>query len=177
MVFYIFIRNLLFIRFIRNLQERAILQNVHVPDKYQYRRLLNLISLSEGARGSSLMIEAAIIGLCDINFTDDISAIAGQLSMNVKSCSLDEFIEVMEIKTERHKQIENLKDLNVALYVLAASMIMDLIGKNVNVTNYAEWKQRRIRSYSAPLMLPNNDANSIKVVPSLQYAMSFYSEV
>lgn len=54
---------------------------------------------------------------------------------------------------------------------------MNLIGKNVNTTNYAEWKQRRIRSYSAPLMLPNSDANSIKVVPSLQYAMRFYSEV
>lgn len=83
----------------------------------------------------------------------------------------------MGLQTERHNQIENLRNLNVAHYVLAASMLMNLIGKNVNATNYAEWKQRRIRSYSAPLMLPNNDSNSIKVVPSLQYAMSFYSEV
>lgn len=83
----------------------------------------------------------------------------------------------MGIQTEKHNQIENLRNLNVAHYVLAACMLMNLIGKNVNATNYAEWKQRRIRSYSAPLMLPNSDANSIKVVPSLQFAMNLYAEL
>lgn len=43
----------------------------------------------------------------------------------------------MGLQTERHNQIENLRNLNVAHYVLAASMLMNLIGKNVNPTNYA----------------------------------------
>lgn len=118
------------------------------------------------------MISTAIVGLCDANFLDDISAVVGQLNMVADSWTLDEFLEVMGIQTEKHNQMVNLQ-----YYVLAASIILNLIGKNVNATNYAEWKQRRIRSYSAPLMLPNSDSNSIKVVQSLQYAMSFYSEV
>lgn len=148
-----------------------------VPDEFQYRRLLNLITLSKGARGSSLMIAAAIIGLCDANFKTDISAIAAQLSMNDEGCTPDEFVDIMGIQTNKHNEIDNLKNLNVAHYVLSASMLMNLIGKNVNATNYAEWKQRRIRSYSAPLMLPGNDPNAIRVVPSLQFTMNFYAEV
>lgn len=97
--------------------------------------------------------------------------------MTVESCTLDDFIEVMGIQTTKRNDTENLKNLNVAHYVLAASMLVNLIGKNVNATNYAEWKQRRIRSYSAPLMLANNDPNAIRVVPSLQFAMHFYAEV
>lgn len=123
------------------------------------------------------MIAAAIIALCDSNFTDDLVTVVGQLSMKVETCSLDDFVEVMGIVTERHNQIENLKGLNVAHYVLSASMLINLIGKNVNATNYSEWKQRRIRSYSAPLMLAASDPNAIRVVPSLQFAMHFYSEV
>lgn len=58
-----------------------------------------------------------MIGLCDVNFVDDISTIAGQLNMKEESCNLDEFIEVMGIQTEKHNQIENSKNLNVANYV------------------------------------------------------------
>lgn len=58
-----------------------------VLDEYQYRLLLNLVSLSKGARGSSSMIAAAIINLCDANFGLDIEAIAGQLSLNVERCN------------------------------------------------------------------------------------------
>lgn len=124
------------------------------------------------------MIAAAIIGLCDANFKEDIAAIAGQLSMEVEDCNLDGFLEINGIQTNKHNDITNLENLNVAHYVLAASMLINLIGKNVNATNYAEWKQRRIRSYSAPpLMLANNDPNAIRVVPSLQFSISFYAEV
>lgn len=144
-----------------------------VSDEFQYRRLLNLITLSKGARGSSLMISSAIIGLCDTNFKTDVANLAGQLSMNVEECTLDEFIEIMGIQTNKHNEIDNLRNLNV----LAASMLINLIGKNVNATNYAEWKQRRIRSYSASLMLSGNDPNAIRVVLSLQYAMNFYADV
>lgn len=97
-----------------------------VPDEIQYRRLLNLIPLSKGSRGSSLMIAAAIIGLCDANVKPDISAIAAQLSMNVETCTLDEFVEIMGIQTNKHNDIDNLKSLNVAHYVLAASMLVNL---------------------------------------------------
>lgn len=148
-----------------------------VPDEYQFRRLLNLVSLSKGARGPSLMIASAIINLCDSNFGLDIEAIAGQLNLQVERCNLDDFVGVMGIETTRHNEIENLHSLNVAHYVLAASMLINLIGKNVNATNYSEWKQRRIQSYSAPLMLAANDPNAIRVVPSLQFAMCFYAEV
>lgn len=34
----------------------------NVPEEYQFRRLINLLSLSKCARGSSLMIASAIIG-------------------------------------------------------------------------------------------------------------------
>lgn len=124
-----------------------------VPDEYQFRRLLNLVSLCKGARGSSLMIASAIINLCDSNFGLDIEAIAGHLNLQVERRNLDDFVGVMRIETTRHNEIENLHNLNVAHYVLAASMLINLIGKNVNITNYSEWKQRRIWSYSAPLML------------------------
>lgn len=77
-----------------------------VPDEYQYRLLLNLVSLSKGARGSSLMIAAAIINLCDANFGLDIEAIAGQLSLNVERCNLDDFLGVMGIETMRHNDID-----------------------------------------------------------------------
>lgn len=123
------------------------------------------------------MIAAAIIGLCDANFKTDISVIATQLSMNDEDCTLDEFLDIMGIQTNKHIEIDNLKNLNVAHYVLSASMLINLIGKNVNATNYADWKQRRIRSYSAPLMLPGSDPNAIRVVSSLQFVMNFYAEM
>lgn len=123
------------------------------------------------------MIATAIMTICDENFGLDMETILGQLNMRVERCDLDDFITVMKIDTNRHNEIEHLKGLNVAHYVLAASMLINLIGKNVNATNYTEWKQRRIRSYSAPLMLAANDANAIRVVPTLQFAMSFYADV
>lgn len=148
-----------------------------VPAEYQFRRLLSLVTTSKGARGSALMIATAIMTICDENFGLDTETILGQLNMRVERCDLDDFITVMKIDTNRHNEIEHLKGLNVAHYVLAASMLVNLIGKNVNATNYAEWKQRRIRSYSAPLMLATNDANAIRVIPTLQFAMAFYAEV
>lgn len=135
-----------------------------VPQEYQFRRLLNLVTTSKGSRGSALMISTAIITLCDENFGLDMETILGQLSLNVEKRHLDDFVAVMGIETTRHNEIDNLKSLNVAHYVLAVSMLINLIGKNVNATNYTEWKQRRIRSYSAPLMLAANDANAVRVV-------------
>lgn len=103
------------------LEEEVIIQEdinkeglFQVPEEYLHRRLVNLFSLSKGARGSSLMI-----------------ATAGQLNMRVESCNLDEFLTVMGIQIEKHNQIDNIKNLNIAHYVLAASMIMNLMGKNV----------------------------------------------
>lgn len=64
------------------------------------------------------MIATAIIGLCDANFLDDISAVVGQLNMVVESCTLDKFLESMGIQTEKHNQIENLQNLNVAIMFL-----------------------------------------------------------
>lgn len=151
--------------------------NFEVPAEYQFRRLLSLVTTSKGARGSALMVATAIMTICDENFGLDMETILGQLNMRVERCDLDDFITVMKIDTNRHNEIEHLKGLNVAHYVLAASMLINLIGKNVNATNYTDWKQRRIRSYSAPLMLAANDANAIRVVPTLQFAMSFYAEV
>lgn len=148
-----------------------------VPAEYQFRRLLSLVATSKGSRGSALMIATAILTICDENFGIDMETILGQLNMRVETCHLDDFIAVMKIETTRQNEIENLKGLNVAHYVLAASMLVNLIGKNVNATNYTEWKQRRIRSYSAPLMLATNDVNAIRVIPTLQFAMAFYSEV
>lgn len=151
--------------------------NFEVPPEYQFRRLLNLVTTSKGSRGSALMISTAIMTICDENFGLDMETILGQLNLRVERCDLDDFVAVMKIATNRHNEIENLKNLNVAHYVLTASMLINLIGKNVNATNYTELKQRRIRSYSAPLMLAANDANAIRVVPTLQFAMSFYAEV
>lgn len=83
-------------------------------------------------------VASVIIGLCDSNFTDDVIAVVGQLSMKVESCTLDEFISVMNIETDKHNLIQHLSTLNVAHYVLSSSMIINLIGKNVNATNYSE---------------------------------------
>lgn len=123
------------------------------------------------------MIASALIGLCDPNFILDLTGILASLSIVVRACTLDEFVQLMEWDTDRHNDISNLDKANVAHYVLAASLIINLIGKNVNATNFPEWKQRRILSYSAPLMLPQNDSLTIKMVPSLTFAMNFYSEV
>lgn len=42
---------------------------------------------------------------------------------------------------------------------------MNLIGKNVNALNYSEWKQRRLRSYAALLMLSPKDASNFRILP------------
>lgn len=54
---------------------------------------------------------------------------------------------------------------------------MNLIGKNINPVNYPGWKQRRLRSYAAPLMLSATETTNFKVVPPLEFAMRFYPEV
>lgn len=148
-----------------------------VPDELQFKRLINLMVLGKTKRGTSLMIAAALVGICDSNFTTGLMGILTSQNTNIQVCNLDEFVEIFGLTTTKHNQIANLRDLSAAHYVLSLCFLMNLLGKNISSVNYPEWKQRRLRSYAAPLMLTPNDPLNFKVVPPLDFAMKFYSEV
>lgn len=110
------------------------------------------------------MIASALVGISDSNFTTRLSGILTGQNTKIETCTLGEFIEIMELRTERNN-------------VMSLCSIMNLIGRNVNVPNYPEWKQRRLRSHAAPLMLSPTDTSNFRILPPLDFTMRFYSEV
>lgn len=51
-------------------------------------------------RGSSLMIASALVGISDSNFTTGLSGILTRQNTKIETCTLDEFVEIMELRTE-----------------------------------------------------------------------------
>lgn len=148
----------------------------YVPDEIQMKRLLTFISSSEAPRGGCLMIVTAIMDLCDTNFGNDIQLLLEQASIKVESCSLAEFAGIMKYKHD-YNDIKRFSGMTPAHHVFAVSILVNLIGKHVNASNYPEWKVRRTNSYSAPLMLKSKDTLLLRPLPSLTFASTFYMEV
>lgn len=50
------------------------------------------------------MIASALIGLSDSNFTTGLTGILASQNIKIESCILDEFVEVMDLRTEKYKK-------------------------------------------------------------------------
>lgn len=62
-------------------------------------------------------------------------------------------------------------------FVFALSIILILIGKRLDATNYTAWISRRKKSYAAPLGLTEFDSITPKLLPSESFAAAFYENV
>lgn len=95
-------------------------EEYEIPEEIHYRRLISLLALGNLQRGAALVIASAIIGACDQNFTPSLRAVLESCGFNFETCTLDEFLAVMKIQTDRHRRMAGLERLNVAHYVLVA---------------------------------------------------------
>lgn len=144
--------------------------------KTHFKQLLRLYTSQETGMETSLSIGIALIGCVDLNFATDVKSLLTKEAISLVPLNIADF-------TAEHNYTVNWKDtseyveMNQRHCIYVISLLLNLIGKTLNPTNYTPWMERRTNSYGAALGFERDSTELIKYQPSLEFCKRYNAEI
>ncbi|QWC36455.1 ORF1 [Bemisia tabaci arlivirus 1] len=152
---------------------------VRDPDtdlKTHFKQLLRLYTSQETGMETSLSIGLALIGCVDLNFANDTRALLTRDAISIVPLSIDDFVQEHNFTVD-WRDVNDYIDMNQRHCIYVISLLLNLIGKTLNPTNYTPWMERRTNSYGAALGFERDSTDLIKYQPSLEFCKRYNAEI
>lgn len=137
---------------------------------------MKLVNFSGEGHFTSIMIGTALVSVANPSFKNELRLVLETAKLMIYERSIDQFIALYpELTGADIDNITMYNNMQPSHYVFGTSILLNLIEKNLNSTNYSAWISRRKRSYANPLGLTEFDPLLALLVPSQIFAERFYN--
>lgn len=125
---------------------------------------------------TSLSIGLALIGCVDLNFYSDVKSLLTKEAISLVPLKLADFV-VDHNFTVQWQDVGEYVNMNQRHCIYVTSLLLNLIGKTLNPSNYTPWMERRTNSYGAALGFERDSTELIKYQPSLEFCRRYNAEI
>lgn len=141
-----------------------------------YKQLLRLYTSEETGMETSLSIRLALIGCIDLKFYDDVANLLKREQINLVPLSIQDFIDKHNF-TVKWNDLTDYVDMNPRHCMYVTALLLNLIGKTLNSTNYAPWMDRRTDSYGTAVGFDRDTTDLVKYQPSQEFPCKYNAEI
>ncbi|CAH0389730.1 unnamed protein product [Bemisia tabaci] len=125
---------------------------------------------------TSLSIGLALIGCIDLKFYDDVANLLKREQINLVPLSIQDFVD-KHYFTVKWNHLADYVDMNPRHCMYVTALLLNLIGKTLNSTNYAPWMDRRTNSYGTAIGFDRDTTDLVKYQPSQEFPCKYNAEV
>lgn len=142
------------------------------------KKLMKLFCRGTPGYLDSLMIMVAAMTCLNPGFGRDARIVLRDVGANLIEATVEDLVQTYPGLEDAHVEDLSVYDgAEPSHYVYFFSLAITLIGKQLEDRNYNNWKERRKRSFGPPLGLLPNDEMLEDLVPYLEMANKFNSDV